>query len=214
MSKKRRQQVPSSKPRVGLEALKGIEPVHAIAAKHQVHPVQVSQWKKEVAARLPEVFARKPDADAADAKAREEELYRKIGRLKMELEWLKKKLASSSVEQRRRMIEPDHPAFSVTPAVRAAGPAAGRATITAAAGGGGEPGLMRLIDETYLVYPFFGSRRMTRWLRRQGHAVNRKRVQRLMREMGLEAIYRKPNLIARTMAGHRDISVSAARPRR
>lgn len=54
--------------------------------------------------------------------------------------------------------------------------------------------LMRVIDETYLAYPFFGSRQMARWLRRQGHAVNRKRVQRLMRLMGLETIYRKPNL--------------------
>ena len=62
--------------------------------------------------------------------------------------------------------------------------------------------LMRLIDETYLAYPFFGSRQMTRWLRRQGERVNRKRVQRLMRQMGLEAIYRKPNL-SRAQAGHR-----------
>ena len=54
--------------------------------------------------------------------------------------------------------------------------------------------LMRVIDETYLAYPVFGSRQMARWLRRQGHAVNRKRVQRLMRLMGLEAIYQKPNL--------------------
>jgi putative transposase len=57
--------------------------------------------------------------------------------------------------------------------------------------------LMRVIDETYLVYPVFGSRQMTRWLRRQGYGVNRKRVRRLMRLMGLEAIYRKPNLSRR-----------------
>ena len=91
MSKKRRLHSPELKARVGLEALKGIEPVHAIAAKHQVHPVQVSQWKKEAAERLPEVFARKPDADVAAAQEREKELYEEIGRLKMELEWLKKK---------------------------------------------------------------------------------------------------------------------------
>ena len=91
MSKKRRQHNPEFKAKVGLEALKGIEPVHAIAAKHQIHPVQVSQWKKEVAERLPEIFARKPDAEAADAKAREDELYRKIGHLEMQLDWLKKK---------------------------------------------------------------------------------------------------------------------------
>lgn len=54
--------------------------------------------------------------------------------------------------------------------------------------------LMRAIDETYLAHPYFGSRGMSRWLRRQGYVVNRKRVQRLMGLMGLEAIYRKPNL--------------------
>jgi putative transposase len=54
--------------------------------------------------------------------------------------------------------------------------------------------LMRVIDETYLAYPFFGSRQMRDWLRLQGHRVNRKRVQRLMRLLGLETIYRKPNL--------------------
>jgi transposase-like protein len=91
MSKKRRQHSPDLKARVGLEALKGIEPVHAIAAKYQVHPVQVSQWKKEAAERLPEVFARKADQNAQEAKAREDELYRKIGQLEMELDWLKKK---------------------------------------------------------------------------------------------------------------------------
>lgn len=91
MSKKRRQHSAQFKAQVGLEALKGIEPIHAIAAKHGVHPVQVSQWKKEVAERLPELFAGKADPDAAEAKAREKELFEQIGRLKMELEWLKKK---------------------------------------------------------------------------------------------------------------------------
>jgi putative transposase len=57
--------------------------------------------------------------------------------------------------------------------------------------------LMRLIDEQYLRTPFFGSRSMTTWLRRQGNDVNRKRIQRLMRLMGLEAIYPKPRLSQR-----------------
>lgn len=62
--------------------------------------------------------------------------------------------------------------------------------------------LMREIDELHMSYPFFGSRQMTRWLRRQGETINRKRVQRLMRLLGLEAIYRKPNL-SRANAAHR-----------
>jgi transposase-like protein len=91
MSKKRRQHSADLKAKVGLEALRGIEPVHAIAAKYQVHPVQVSQWKKEAAERLLEEFARKPGADVQESKEREKELFEEIGRLKMELEWLKKK---------------------------------------------------------------------------------------------------------------------------
>lgn len=55
---------------------------------------------------------------------------------------------------------------------------------------------MRLIDEKYTACPFYGSRRMTAWLARTGHAVNRKRVQRLLRLMGLEAIHPKPRLSA------------------
>jgi len=61
---------------------------------------------------------------------------------------------------------------------------------------------MRLLDERYTACPFYGSRRMTAWLNRHGEAVNRKRVQRLLRIMGLEAIYPKPKLSASGM-GHR-----------
>lgn len=52
--------------------------------------------------------------------------------------------------------------------------------------------LMRLIDEQYLKTPFYGSRRMVEILKQEGYNVNRKRVQRLMRRMGLEAIYPRP----------------------
>ena len=54
--------------------------------------------------------------------------------------------------------------------------------------------LMRLIDEQYTRTPFYGIRKMGWWLGEQGHAVNAKRVRRLMRQMGLEAIYPKPRL--------------------
>ena len=53
--------------------------------------------------------------------------------------------------------------------------------------------IMALIDRQYLARPYYGSRRMTAWLTTQGHLVNRKRVQRLMRLMGLVAVYQRPN---------------------
>jgi putative transposase len=62
--------------------------------------------------------------------------------------------------------------------------------------------LMRRIDEQYTKCPFYGSRRITAWLNNEGEAVNRKRVQRLLRLMGLEAIYAKPRLSVPGL-GHR-----------
>jgi transposase-like protein len=93
MSKKRRQHNPEFKARVGLEALKGIEPVHAIAARYQVHPTQVTQWKKELLEGLPEVFTRKASTSAAEAAEREAKLFQKIGQLEVEVDWLKKNSA-------------------------------------------------------------------------------------------------------------------------
>jgi putative transposase len=61
---------------------------------------------------------------------------------------------------------------------------------------------MALIDRRYTAHPEYGSRRMALWLKEQRESVNRKRVQRLMREMGLEAIYPKPKLSV-PGAGHR-----------
>jgi putative transposase len=61
--------------------------------------------------------------------------------------------------------------------------------------------VMRRMDELHLAWPFYGSRRMAAVLRRDGWSVNRKRVKRLMRVMGLEAIYQRPNT-SRSHPGH------------
>jgi putative transposase len=62
--------------------------------------------------------------------------------------------------------------------------------------------LMRLIDEEYTRHPFYGSRRIRAWSEQNGYNVNQKRVQRLMRKMGIEAIYRKPHL-SKACDGHK-----------
>src|ERR1700748_1176709 len=62
--------------------------------------------------------------------------------------------------------------------------------------------IMALIDRHYLTRPYYGSRRMAAWLATQGHHVNRKRVQRLMRLLGLAAIYPRPTT-RKPVAGHK-----------
>ena len=60
-----------------------------------------------------------------------------------------------------------------------------------------ELALMRRMDELHLEHPFAGSRMLRDLLRQEGYPVNRKRVRRLMKKMGIEALYRKPNTSAR-----------------
>jgi len=79
------------KTKVALAAIKGDRTLAELAAQFQVHPHQVMAWKKQALAVLPEVFARKRDLDEARRSALLEELYGQIGRLKVELDWLKKK---------------------------------------------------------------------------------------------------------------------------
>src|SRR5262249_32260378 len=71
--------------------------------------------------------------------------------------------------------------------------------------------IMALIDRHYLARPYYGSRRMAAWLATQGHRVNRKRGQRLMRLLGLAAVSPPPNT-SQPGSGTQDLSVPAARP--
>jgi putative transposase len=91
------------------------------------------------------------------------------------------------------MIEPDHPTLPIVRQCELLGLARASYYHRPEPEPDENLRLMKVIDETYLAHPVFGSRQMARWLRRQGYAVNRKRVQRLMHLMGLEAIYQKPN---------------------
>lgn len=86
---KRRQHSPQFKAKVALEALKGIETAQQLAARFEIHPSQISTWKRQLLEGASDLFVR--GQRSPDNAAREAELYEQIGRLKMENEWLKKK---------------------------------------------------------------------------------------------------------------------------
>ncbi len=81
------------KAKVALEAVKGQETINQIATRHEVHPHQVTQWKQQLLLQAPVAFEQ--PAVLNQSNGMEEQLYEQIGRLKMELEWLKKKLGPS-----------------------------------------------------------------------------------------------------------------------
>lgn len=91
MTVKRQRRSANFKFRVALEAVKELKTVSQIASDYQVNPGQVSQWKKQLQDQGATIFKNSPDSSRQQAK-KEAELYEQIGRLKMELEWLKKKV--------------------------------------------------------------------------------------------------------------------------
>ena len=90
-SRKRRNFSAEMKSRIALEAIKAQKTIQEIASHYGVHPNQVTNWKKQAAEGMPELFAdrrSRPDNNGEVLKA---ELYEQIGRLQVELDWLKKR---------------------------------------------------------------------------------------------------------------------------
>lgn len=79
------------KAKVALEAVKGERSLSELASKYEVHPNQIGQWRKALLAGMPDVFSEKRHRKEQDGEAEKASLYEEIGRLKMELDWLKKK---------------------------------------------------------------------------------------------------------------------------
>ncbi len=89
---KRRQFTAQFKFQVALDALRGMASINEVASDHEVHPTQVKQWKKQLQEQGAALFNEKADKTQRAQAETETVLYEQIGRLKMELEWLKKKV--------------------------------------------------------------------------------------------------------------------------
>lgn len=79
------------KARIALEALKEEKTLTQIASDHKIHVSQIRQWKQRVLEEIPGLFSRKREKSKAEAEELTDELYRQIGQLKVELDWVKKK---------------------------------------------------------------------------------------------------------------------------
>lgn len=94
-AKKRKVHSPEFKARMGLEALRGLKTINELGQEYGVHPVRVGQWKKEIQEQAKTLFEGKRGPKPAAEHREPERLYSEIGKLKMELDWLKKKSGMS-----------------------------------------------------------------------------------------------------------------------
>ncbi len=79
------------KAKVALAAVKGDKTVNELAPEYDIHPTQINQWKRQALGSLPEVFGSKKPREAAAQEAERDRLYQQIGKLQVEVDWLKKK---------------------------------------------------------------------------------------------------------------------------
>lgn len=174
----RKQYPPSFKTKVALEAIKEEKTSAELASEYGVHPSQIKKWKKIAADGVMELFTDRKQRKDKEKNLLIEELYREIGQLKVEL--------GLPVREKTLRIDRESNTITVTRQAELLGIA--RSTVYY------QPvldtyslELMHQIDKQYTKTPFYGSRRITQALKRKGYPVNKKRVRRLMRLMGIEA---------------------------
>jgi transposase-like protein len=92
MSSTRRRHSEEFKAKVALEAIKGVQTLGELSSRYKVHPTVITQWKRQLVNRAAEVFSRNGGGSGRSEEELTGPLYEEIGRLKVEVDWLKKKL--------------------------------------------------------------------------------------------------------------------------
>ncbi|MEW8959589.1 MAG: IS3 family transposase [Moorella sp. (in: firmicutes)] len=197
-----RKQYPAEiKAKIVLEILKEEKSISQIASEYGIHPSVLNRWKNTAVEKLPSLFTdetKSIENMKSEYEKKIQDLYAEVGRLTTELTWLKKRVASElSRDERLGLVEWGHPELSIKKQAELLSLNRSSLYYHPVPPSPEEIAIKHRIDEIYTEFPFYGSRRITAQLRREGFLVNRKAVQRHMREMGIAAIYPKSNLSKR-----------------
>ncbi|MGI9860448.1 IS3 family transposase [Moorella naiadis] len=192
---------PEFKAKVVLEILKEEKSISELSSEHGVHPTQLNRWTALAIKELPSLFTDRHNEVAAlkaDYEQQLQELYAEVGKLTTQLAWLKKNLVSDLTRAERvALVEWDNSEIPIMAQAELLGLNRTSLYYKPVEPSPEEVAIKRRIDEIYTQTPFYGSRRITAQLQREGYLVNRKAVQRHMREMGIAGICPGPNLSKR-----------------
>ncbi|MFD2937440.1 IS3 family transposase [Spirosoma flavum] len=184
------------KTKVVLEALKGHKTLAQLSSDYGIHATQITSWKQQALQGLPTLFSGQSNSSLSpqDREEIEAPLFQQIGQLKVENDYLKKKLRTSLTKDRRYLIDPTHPQLSLTQQCELLGISRSTYYYQSIGESAENLALMLQIDKLFTARPELGVRRMHQELTAPDSPLNLKRIRRLMRLMGLEAVYPKPNL--------------------
>ncbi|WP_158735698.1 IS3 family transposase [Alteribacillus sp. YIM 98480] len=202
---KRKRYTPAFKAQVVLEILKEEKSMSQLASEHGIHVNQLSQWKNQALEQLPNLFDNHTKGVDKLKKEQDEEreaLYAEVGKLTTQLSWLKKNLASKTREERVELIDWHDPDLTITEQANLLSINRTSLYYKPVQPSLEDVQIKHRIDKIYTKYPFYGSRRMTVHLNKRGIEINRKAVQRHMREMGIAGISPGPNLSKRRLTHH------------
>ena len=191
MRRKRRNHSPGFKAKVALATIREDKTVAELARQYDVHPNQIAEWKKQLLEGAGSVYQSARDKKGSE-QAHTKELHAKIGELTLEIDFLSQSARSLERARRKKLVDHNHD-LSVVRQCKLLEVNRSSVYYCPKVLSRENEKLMRLIDKIYLEYPFKGSRRLRDvLLARHGICVNRKRVARLMRLLGLAALHPGP----------------------
>ena len=189
MKRKRKKYPAEFKAKVALEAIKGDETVQQLANRFGVHPTMITRWKKELMENAPELFGK--------GAKRDKDIHPGPDRRALPPDWTAKGTAGFfsqkgrllGTKERKAMVEPAYKGLSVRRQCELLGLSRSAYYYRPRPVDKETLEIMRLIDQQFLETPVYGKRRMKEYLETRGYRVGKHRVARLMRLMGLRAIY-------------------------
>ncbi|WP_186806533.1 IS3 family transposase [Rhizobium leguminosarum] len=197
----RRNHSPAFKAKVALAAIRGEQTLVELSQQFDVHANQIKQWKDQLLEGATGVFGDEAKAEPAGPTVDVKTLHAKIGELTLENGFFVRCARKGGIAGRKEMIDREHK-LSVVRQAKLLGFSRGSVYYSPRPVSDVDLALMRRIDELHLDYPFAGSRMLQGLLKAEGLQTGRLHVATLMKKMGIEAIYRRPNT-SKPAPGHK-----------
>ena len=196
-----RNHTPAFKAKVALAAVRGDKTLAELAQQFDIHPNQITQWKAQLLDGAAGVFGSEARGERAGPAADLTVLHAKIGELTLENDFLAGAPGQGGFAERKAMIDRSHD-LPITKQAKVLNVSRGSVYYLPRAPSTADLALMRRMDELHLDFPFAGSRMLRDLLSAEGFRTGRRHVATLMKRMGIQAVYRKPNT-SKPAPGHK-----------